>query len=672
MTDLALEAPAPGEPLKEYIDPTNREALDAQIEARHALIKAKLSKKELRRLRRRYARLHRILNRAQYNDLVTRRDDIWEQYVMVRAAYERKASDKLKTRGRELAAAGREINAKLAAVAAEAAEFADVAGRLTAHERVLQIEREDRQNRDAFHKEAEVWEEQIRAVFRQSPRLHYVYRTDRSEQIRIPQIQRIIIKPDKMYFQIRTTHQSVVDRWVGAWRSALPYGVDVKALTCDETVDNLSAAVGRIVRIERSKRSQNLFYVIHRLDSADGIPNLVRYEQVVDHYPRERHEKTPWAAGVGEDRKTIFIDFEEYPHVLIAGTNGGGKSNLINQALSTIISMNSPDEVRVVLVDNKGGVELSHFNKIPHLLLPVVKSTEDVLPALKQVRAIMKARFAAFLDIGARSLPSFNARAKTKLPRIILVVDEMATILGIPETDQIHNELRVLSSQARAVGIHLIISTQHPSVDVLPGWVKTNMNLRVAAKMPHHTASQIIVDSVTAAILPDIPGRLVFRRGGYEQILQTPLIEDDGIARAVRIAREYPPAAWQLDAAADGDSLQIEVDATQVFGPDEFVKIALEHCHGRLSAARVHEHVSREIITLYALRKMAKELIADIQRDGYRYELDGAEYQMRPDGNTYALKVVRSTDTDGDSDPAPEVDTPETVNSADIQLEEAS
>lgn len=637
MTDLAIDVPKPGEPLKEMIDPANRAALDEEVKARHELVRAKLSKRELRRLKKRYAHLHAKLNRARYNHLVSQRAELHQTFVMVRAAYRQKPTNGLKKRGQRLAAAGRDLNAKIKALAPLASEFADVAARLRAHERVIELERQEAQDREAFYREADTWEGQIQAVFRQTPRLHHIVRADGKEYMRIPEIQRIICKPDKMYFQIRTVRQGLIDRWTQTWHSALPYGVDVKNLTCDETLQNLAAACGRIVTVERSKKSQNLFYVVHRLDSADGIPNTIHYHQVVDYYPRERHERTPWAAGVGEDRKVQWFDFEEYPHILIAGASGGGKSNLINQLLATLITMNSPEEVRLVLVDNKGGVELTHFSGIPHELVPMIKNTDDVLPALQRMRAVMESRFAAFLAVSARNLSSYNARVKQRLPRIILVVDEMATLLGLGDlTAKIHQELRVLSSQGRAVGIHLVVSTQHPSVDVLPGWIKTNMTLRVASKMPNHTASQIIVDSVTAAILPDIPGRMVFRRGGFELLLQTPLIEDDGIARAVKLSREYPTPEKE-EGETESDVVIVPVPK---FGRDDLIKTALEHFDGKLSPTRIAQFVGDDLITNHECRKLVHRVVDEITAAGGVVTINGITYKLGKDRKTHVLSPI--------------------------------
>jgi hypothetical protein len=642
MNDNAFgHMPAPMEPLTPFIDLDNEKALQEQINARLELMRARLNKKQLKRYKNLYRRLDARLKRARYDQLIVKRQQIKEELLMTHSAWQHERSEKLAERGRKLAAKGREIDQKLAALNDVISAFQDAKSRLEAHQRVLALEEEERENRKTFYTEADVFFHQIKAVFRQSPRLHYRERDSRGKERTVcPEIQRIYLKPDKMYFLIRTSRQGVLDRWAGVWKSALPYGVDIKSLTCDETLENLTAACGRVVTVERGARSQNLFYVIHRLDAADGIPRQIAYEKVVDHYPQEKHADTPWPLGVGDNHKVAWQNFTEFPHVLIAGTNGGGKSNLINEMLATLISMNSPDELRLALIDNKGGVELSHFDNIPHLLMPMVSQPDDVLPALMQLSGLMRARFAQFLKVGARKLADFNARVTEPIPRVVIVIDEMATLIGIDDTPEIQRELRTISSQGRAVGVHLVISTQHPSVDVVPGWIKTNLNLRIAAKMPHHTASQIIVDSGTAATLPDIPGRMVVRRGGFELILQTPLITDAGIARAVKIAREYAPPRWELNAS--------EIPApVEKFGRDHYLKIAIESLGGKISADRVHKIVGNEVMSLHNLRKLKERILDEAEANGGVIVWNGTPYNCTKDRNSWALTPIE-TETEND------------------------
>jgi DNA segregation ATPase FtsK/SpoIIIE-like protein len=211
------------------------------------------------------------------------------------------------------------------------------------------------------------------------------------------------------------------------------------------------------------------------------------------------------------------------------------------------------------------------------------------------------------------------------------------------------------------VGIHLVVSTQHPSVDVLPGWIKTNMTLRVASKMPNHTASQIIVDSVTAAILPDIPGRMVFRRGGFELLLQTPLIEDDGIARAVKLSREYP-APEAEEGRAESDVVIVPVPK---FGRDDLIKTALEHFEGKLTPTRIAQFVGDDVITNHECRKLVHRVVDEITAAGGVINVSGDTYKLGKDRKTYVLRTIaQPLATEAEAEPV--------SDSAAITLEAAS
>lgn len=655
MTDFDLDIPRAGAPLEIEIHPKNRAVLESDVAKRLEMARARLSRFQLWNVQREYSRLHRKLNKSGYNRLILERAELLEAFTALKAQYREKPTPARKKKLIEIQARSKAIDKALEKLQPVLADYLDVKQRLDAHEIILQLEREEKENQAAFFREAGVWEQQMYQVFDNYPKLHHITK-DRNGNDRktTPVFDHVFLKADKVYFRVRTSKQNLFQRFMGRWSSAIPYGVEIADLISENTLANLTAACGRVVTVERSPRSQNIFYVINRMDSADGIPKIVRFDQVLDHYPVNRHPATPWAAGVGEDRKVIHFDFEEYAHILIGGASGGGKSTLINGILAQLITMNSPDELRLILIDNKGGVELSHFEGIPHLLTPPVISVDKVLPALKSIRQIMNQRFEMFLKVKARSLISYNAKVKNPMPRLLIIIDEMASLLGIDETHEIHNELRVITSQGRATGVHMIVATQHPSVDVLPGWIKTNLNLRIASRMPNHTASQIIVDSITAAYLPENPGRMVIRRGGFEMILQTPLIEDDGIARAVKNASAYTPADWQMPAIREPDKAESDTDEftpiipmeepVPKFGENDYLKIAVRiGC--RLSAEKVHAVVGNDVISLRRLREIREQIVTRktvtvhgidyaIKREAKGHILVPIEHPMGQEANT--------------------------------------
>lgn len=654
------DLPAPGEPLVPDVHEENLALLENEIKERARRLGGKLTPKEHKRLTRRYTQLWKKLKRANYNDLIKRRWRFWQLYQELIHEYtQAKAADqpdralikKIAHYGRTAGGHGRKLNDAIAIYQPWADEFTDIARRLRAHDDALEYEKEDAANRAAFMREARVWEAQIKAVFRQSARLHHAWQDTKGHHyIDIPRIEQIIMKDDRVLYQIQTSSQNPIERLLGKWHSALPYNVDIHDLTCEETLENLAAGCNRVVTVERSKRGTNLFYAISRLDSPDGIPKRVLYSKVIDWYPVNDHAKTPWAAGVTNDRKAEYYNLEDNPHILIAGSTKSGKSNHLNQMIATFVTMNSPSELRLVLIDNKGGIEFTHWQGIKHQLRPMIKQAADVLPALQFVRGVMERRLSTFEAVKAKNLASYNAKVThgDKLARIVVVIDEMATLLGLGElTNSIQNELRVISSQGRAVGIHVILCTQHSSVDVIPGWVKTNMVMRVSGKMPSHQASMVILDSVTAATLPNLPGRLVFSQGRFEVVAQSPYISDDEVARAVTLSQDFP----------DPDNREFEspdsIMPKEKFTRDDLLDMALDDLGGKLSPSRIHERVGNEVATLRKLRFMVEDLIDEGLENGIMHR--GQLYKLRKDRKSYIMELDERADEPKSDDDTAEV-----------------
>jgi hypothetical protein len=635
LTDL----PAPGVPLTPEIDEVNRRLVEDDLNSRLARMQSKLSKKEEKRLKRHIARLRRRLIARRWNSLVMERDELWNEYESVKAALAWAENDDEKEliiqRGQEIAERGKGITDHIARLQPIADEYTHLCQRLEAHEQVIAWEKEDRENREAFYREAAVWEAQIKAVFKQSPRLHHIGKDGNgNEFVDIPRIEHVHVLTDRVMYKVQTSAQSVIERMISRWHSALPYGVDISSLLSEETLENLSAACNRVVTVERSKKGTNFYYVVSRVDSPDGLPERVPFARVVDWYPRDLHSKTPWFAGMSANRKVETFNFEDYPHMLIGGATKGGKSNFINQMISTLVTMNSPAELRLVLVDLKGGVEFTHWTDLKHNLIPIIKTPERVVGAMMQVRGMLDKRLELFERLKVKNLAAYNAIAAPggKLARIIVVIDEMATLMEQDEIKvKVDKLLNVVASQGRAVGIHLVICTQRPSADVIMGWMKTNASLLISAKMPHFNASLIILGTDSAAKLPSIPGRMVFSRGRDEVICQTPYISDQEIADAVRVSQDY-------DDVRDDEIAAAVVPPPKKFGRDDLIQIALDQLEGKLSPTRLAEIIPESIITLHFIR----QLIAGITEEGVGATVVhcGVEYRLAKLGKTFVMRAI--------------------------------
>lgn len=210
--------------------------------------------------------------------------------------------------------------------------------------------------------------------------------------------------------------------------------------------------------------------------------------------------KLTCALGKSIAGENIYVDIESTPHLLVAGATGMGKSVCINSLLVSLLYKAKPDDVRLILIDPKR-VELSNYNGIPHLLVPVVCEPKKSLGALQWAVTEMEERFMAIEEAGVRNIKEFNQRVENgynaeKMFRIVIVIDELADLkMAVPD---IEGHITRLTQKARAAGIHIIIGTQRPSVDVLTGLIKNNIPSRIAFRVPSQVDSRTILDEVGA------------------------------------------------------------------------------------------------------------------------------------------------------------------------------
>ncbi|MDE7253773.1 MAG: DNA translocase FtsK [Acetatifactor sp.] len=231
------------------------------------------------------------------------------------------------------------------------------------------------------------------------------------------------------------------------------------------------------------------------------------------------------AFAVGKDiaGKTVVADIAKMPHMLIAGSTGSGKSVCINTLIMSILYKAHPDDVKLIMVDPKV-VELSVYNGIPHLLIPVVTDPKKASAALHWAVSEMEDRYRKFADYNVRDLKGYNKKLETmrengeedvpsKLPQIVIIVDELADLMMV-SPGEVEESICRLAQLARACGIHLIIATQRPSVDVITGLIKANMPSRVAFAVSSGVDSRTILDMVGAEKLLG-KGDMLFYPQGY-------------------------------------------------------------------------------------------------------------------------------------------------------------
>jgi DNA segregation ATPase FtsK/SpoIIIE, S-DNA-T family len=267
------------------------------------------------------------------------------------------------------------------------------------------------------------------------------------------------------------------------------------------------------------------------------VPNQRRrLVRLGDIYGGRPQGSSPLVAWLGKDisGSAVWTDLQKMPHALIAGTTGSGKSGSVNAILSSILMHASPNEVRLVLVDPKR-VELNHYEKIPHLLTPVVTSPRLAANVLNNLIAEMESRYGVMESARSRNLAELNrvreAEGEAPLPHILCVIDELADLMMIAPAE-VEDAIIRLAQKSRAVGIHLLLATQRPSTDIITGTIKVNIPARIAFAVSSQVDSRVILDQGGAETLLG-QGDMLFRPAGTSKMqrIQGAFITEAEIAK---------------------------------------------------------------------------------------------------------------------------------------------
>ena len=305
------------------------------------------------------------------------------------------------------------------------------------------------------------------------------------------------------------------------------------------------------------------------------VPNakrkIVTLGDVFSARPKDWSPLTVWL-GKDVSGKAIGADLTKMPHLLVAGTTGAGKSAAINAMLSSILLQARPDEVRLVLVDPKQ-VELNHYEHIPHLLTPVITSPRSAANALQNLVREMEWRYGIMSMARTRSLPELNrhriAHSDEPLPYIVCVIDELADLMMVAPAD-VEDSIIRLAQKARAVGIHLVLATQSPRVDVITGMIKANVPSRIAFAVSSQTDSRVILDQNGAESLLG-QGDMLFSPVGTSKLqrIQGAYVDESQIEKLTDFwARQGSPELRE-DLLAQVEPTDAEGSGDDDFDPDE-------------------------------------------------------------------------------------------------------
>jgi S-DNA-T family DNA segregation ATPase FtsK/SpoIIIE len=380
-----------------------------------------------------------------------------------------------------------------------------------------------------------------------------------------------------------------------------------------------------VVGIEVSNPRREKVYIRELLESAD-------YE----------HADSKLAVALGKDTtgNVVVADLARMPHLLVAGATGTGKSVSMNAMVMSILFKSSPRDVRFIMIDPKM-LELSIYENIPHLLVPVVTDPKKAAAALKNVEREMDMRYQLLHDKGVRNVDSYNRLIRESageegappateglqhhhLPRIVIIIDELADLM-LTVGHEVEESITRLAQKARAAGIHLILATQRPSVDVITGLIKANFPSRVSFKVFSRTDSRTVLDSIGAERLLGEGDMLFIPPGtGNPQRLHGAFVSDDDVHRVVDFIKRQEEPRFEMELLEGGDDEEGEGEEGEDLSDEMYdmaVHLVTEHRQASISwlqrrlrvgynrAARMIERMEREGVVSSAGAK-GREVIA--------------------------------------------------------------
>lgn len=304
------------------------------------------------------------------------------------------------------------------------------------------------------------------------------------------------------------------------------------------------------------------------------IPNkkraVVSFREIIEmDLPEFKKMQIPVILGKDIQGEPHVIDLTKTPHLLIAGSTGSGKSVCVNSMILSILYKRSPEQVKLVLIDPKV-VELKLYNDIPHLLTPVITEPKRALQALQYCLCEMERRYACLDGMGVRDIVSYNRKivekhiATEKLPYIVVIIDEFADLMATTGKE-LESAVARLAAMSRAVGIHLVLATQRPSVNVITGLIKANIPSRIAFMVASRQDSQIIIDGIGAEKLLG-KGDMLYSSATdpFPTRIQGTLVGDDEVERVVNAVKQYGEPEY-ID-----DEIFVDDDEEESSGPGIF------------------------------------------------------------------------------------------------------
>ena len=475
---------------------------------------------------------------------------------------------------------------------------------LTAAELMDKEENQRRKEMDKTHREGAKRVNYM--LVRELTRLGFRYEEKDGDRRRVDKVRFGLIEYSPLAYKFYVSH--------------LPWNVNSVLMTSEETCINLARAVGKKVR-GYNNPNDGLMYVVE-VGSTNEIPDFVKFSDMTTAMPKNLPDLA-FPVGVTSNGRKVYDSFENVTHLLVAGKTNGGKSNEVNALICSLLMRNKPETLRMVLIDLKGGLEfdgyagIPHLHEIPEIESGIVQRNEDVLKALNWIIKEGKRRIKLLKKSTKRNISDFNRNRKkgNRLARLLLVIDEYASIALSEIGADGERLLTKITNEMRAVGIHVLISTQYPNTKVISTQITNNFAARMAFSMGQH-GSQTVLGSWEAFNLSPV-GRMYWQPGSDGMQVQAPRITDTTIASVVAMAK--------------GESKEVVMNTLDI---EEILTWALQNASGRLSRDDLFSQFS-DHITKVELNDMLQDA------EGKVFVITETPYRIEPAAGSRPRQMVK-------------------------------
>jgi hypothetical protein len=486
------------------------------------------------------------------------------------------------------------------------------------------------------------------------------YTKGRKTVVDVPTFERIIATPDTIQFKVAISRQGLIP---GTAINVLPDGVMAGDLVGEKVIKELTDACERIFTTPNTDDVQThlngIWLYLWRNGLVDGLLDFVRYEDVIERYDSDKNSQFMLPLGVMKGRHINWIPLVKYPHILVTGQTGSGKSKAIDMILATLARNYKPTEIRFVFFDLKEGIELGKFAPLPHTIGLVNDDIKQVGVVLTQLEAERKRRMNEIRKIpGVVDVDQYNAIVPEhmRFPRIVVVFDEFSTVASNRQYKQsIYDLVTLLAQKGRSSNIHLLIGAQTPYQDIVPSPIKAQMVLTLTGRQRTLGASMSATGNKEATDLAKIAGRMLCDDGMDMYQVQMPYITPEEIKDIVANAQQYPKPAYDLPSLDDLD----DTAPYPVYRPideNRIAQIAVDEFGGVMARDKIWAYLNEggEKVSKVAVNELINAI-----RQNPSITISGVIYAIKPHGKGSKLESLY--DSSGES-PQNDISTNELSN----------